>query len=155
MKKLIILVAALGLSATAVRAQRLATRSYLELNLGAAVVDDGDGGFVFPGLSFLIGQQAFLNPTVFVEYQAGLALPTLGTGKLGLGVQSESTGAGLSAGVRVYPNTLYLQFYKPTRRGQWNLSLEHAPFFQNRPERSFYSSQIFTFGRQWNLGAAK
>jgi hypothetical protein len=149
------LVAALGLSATAVRAQRPATRSYLELNFGAAVGDYGDGGFVFPGLSFLIGQQAFLSPTVFVEYQAGLALPTLGTGKLGLGVQSSTTGSGLSAGVRVFPNTLYLQFYKPTRRGQWNLSLEHAPFFQNRPERSFYSSQLFTVGRQWNLGGGR
>ncbi len=150
MKKIGILVVLLGLCTPAVLAQQRPPRSYFEFNFGGAVLEDGEGSFVFPGLSVLIGQQVFLSPKFFAEYQFGLALPTIGTAKLGIGAQSGNFG--VSAGLRVVPNTVYLQCSRTTRGGQWNASLEHAPFFRSNPEWSFYSTQIFTVGHQWNLG---
>lgn len=133
-------------------AQNTQTRSYLEINAGIArIYYDG----YFPGVSYLIGQQKFLAPQTFLEYQVGLALPSIATAKVGVGYQGE--GIGFSAGVRIFPAFIYGQVHFNMRKGQINISAEKSPFDLNNWDigPSFGADHIFTLGYQWNIGKSR
>jgi hypothetical protein len=152
MKNVIITLLLLLSSQNCLFAQNPQSRSYLELNAGAARIFYDS---YFPGISFLIGQQKFIAPQAFVEYQIGLALPSLGTAKVGLGYQA--SGVGFSAGVRIFPAFFYGQVHFNTRRGQVNISAEKSPFDLNNWDigPSFGADHIFTLAYQWNIGKSR
>ena len=60
-------------------------RTFTELNVGLAAVDGYDFSSFFPGASFLAGQ-TYANNSLVVEYQLGFAFPSIGTGKLAIGI---------------------------------------------------------------------
>jgi hypothetical protein len=127
-------------------------RTYLELNAGMARVIDDE--FYFPGVSFLVGQQVPFAKLFFVEYQAGLALPSIVTAKVGLGIAGNHVG--LSGGFRVFPNFYYGQAHIRFNNGQLNFSFEASPFAQTDFESlSFQADRIFTCGYQWNIGKSR
>jgi hypothetical protein len=133
-------------------AQNTQTRSYLEVNAGLARIFYDS---YFPGISFLVGQQKFLAPQTFLEYQVGLALPSIATAKVGVGYQGE--GIGFSAGVRLFPAFVYGQTHFNLRNGQINISAEISPFNLNNWDLgpSFGANNIFTLGYQWNIGKSR
>ena len=133
-------------------AQNTQTRSYLEINAGLARISYDE---YFPGISFLVGQQKFLAPQTFLEYQVGLALPSIATAKVGVGYQWE--GIGFSTGVRIFPAFVYGQTHFNLRNGQINISVEISPFNLDNWELgpSYGANNIFTLGYQWNIGKSR
>ena len=92
-----------------------------------------------------------------LDAQIGLALPTLATGKVGVGFKGEN--AIITAGIRPYPSHAYLQF-------QWLPNNKHHSFIFSFEESansitgnynwegpSFYSVRLATVGYRWNLGS--
>jgi|LauGreDrversion4_2_1035121.scaffolds.fasta_scaffold99664_4 hypothetical protein len=152
MKSFLILLFAISYSLPKFSAQTNEKRSYLELNAGVArIFYDG----YFPGFSFLIGQQKMLSSNTFLEYQAGLALPTIVTGKIGLGYQNKFIG--VSGGFRVFPSMFYGQIHFRTKKGQLNISAEQTPFNLDNWDLgpSFGANNVFSLGYQWNIGESK
>jgi hypothetical protein len=138
--------------------QKSNNRSYLEVNSGLAVFEpSGNGGpfsDIFPGLSFLIGNQSFVSKNIFFESQIGLALPSIVTAKIGLGFINKGIGA--SIGMRLYPTMAYAQIHLPTRNGQFNISAEASPLSNSAYfDFSLYAKNIFTVGYQWNIGKSR
>jgi hypothetical protein len=110
--------------------------------------------FLYPGISFLIGNQSFIFQNIFFESQIGLALPSIVTAKIGLGFINKGIGA--SIGMRLYPTMAYAQIHLPTSNGQFNISAEVSPFTNSSLE--FYSlsaRNLFTVGYQWNIGKSR
>jgi len=153
MKKIMLLTTILVCLAQGVSAQTNADRTYLEINGGLAQTFVGFD--FFPGVSFLIGKQKFIAPQTFLEYQVGLALPSVATAKIGIGYQGENIG--LSTGVRIFPSYVYGQIHAKTNKGQVSFSFEKSPFsdanFEIGP--SFGTSHIFTIGYQWHIGKSR
>jgi hypothetical protein len=151
MKKLIVLLICLvTLSQANAQSKK---RSYLEINGGAAVLLGDDE--VLGGMSFLIGQQRYLNDVFFLEYQIGVAFPSVATAKLGAGFSGKVVG--LSVGARIFPSFLYGQVQFNLPNGQLNFSAETSPFIKQDFDLgpSFGAKQIFTCGYQWNIGKSK
>ena len=80
------------------------TIKYTEFNVGASV------GVVpmFPGFSFLYGATTKYDSGVILDYQGGLAFPSLVTGKAGIGFSIDPK-LDLTFGVRVWPSSTYVQ----------------------------------------------
>jgi hypothetical protein len=98
MKKLIlllILIPLIGKSQT--------TIPYVEANLGFST------GIIpfFPGASALYGATTKYESGFLLDYQAGIAFPTLFTAKGGVGY--DINGTELSIGIRPWPTSTYLQ----------------------------------------------
>ena len=128
-----------------------ATNQYHEINVGVA--DTPFGWFnVSPGLSVLIvHRKQEAHSKLFFEYGYGGALPTIFTGKVGVGVSGKSN-ANLSVGVRVFPTHGYVRLGIPlnTNQGKMELALsyEHSgrdlsPTLQ---QLSFGSARMLTVG---------
>ena len=90
--------------------------TYVELNCGIAVLDGG----AFPGASLLIGKTNYFENNTLLDYQAGIAFPTIVTGKLGFGWGNEDFATII--GFRVWPSCPYLQISVKERH---NLSFEY------------------------------
>jgi hypothetical protein len=152
MKSFLILLFAIYFYQPKFYAQINEKRTYLEVNAGMARIFYDS---YFPGFSFLIGQQKMLSSNTFLEYQVGLALPSIATGKIGLGYQNKSIG--VSGGLRVFPSMLYGQIHFRTKKGQLNISAEQTPFNLNNWDLgpSFGANNVFTLGYQWNIGKSK
>ncbi len=118
---------------------------FLELNFGFTYTDFD---FVLPGFSFLWGNTiTYANNTV-LEYEAGLAFPTIITGKIGIGKAFENST--LIVGVRPYPTNIYVQSSFAHRdKGYWTVSLEINPLNSYR-FISFNSRALLTFGYRWH-----
>ena len=121
--------------------------SFVEWNFGAAVIPDED--FVFPGTSVLWGK-TYINENNFIfEYEAGFALPSIATGKVGIGKQFNTTK--VLMGVRPFPFHLFLQSsFTNGKKGYWIASVEYNPM---DPELgvSFGSRAIFNIGYRWTI----
>tara|TARA_B100000768_G_C11152317_1_gene320846 strand:- start:211 stop:621 length:411 start_codon:yes stop_codon:yes gene_type:complete len=102
MKK--ILIAILLIICIQTKAQH--STKYKEVNIGVYVAGGQD--FIFPGTSFLWGKTIHFSSNFLIDYEYGLALPTLFTGKIGCGIGNENNS--LIAGVRPFPPSLYLQY---------------------------------------------
>jgi hypothetical protein len=124
--------------------------SFLELNFGVAYTDDINLLYlIFPGASVLWGR-TYINENNFIfEYEAGLAFPTIVTGKLGIGKKFNNTK--VIIGVRPFPFNLYLQSsFMKGKKGYWIYSIEFNPL--DPVERlSWGSKAIFNFGYRWNI----
>ena len=82
-------------------------RNYIDAGFGVALID---GGYLFPGASFLVGRRSFFTETTFLDGEVGLAFPSFATGKLGVGKLNPTTGKSVTLGVRPFPSHLYIQF---------------------------------------------
>ncbi len=124
---------------------------FLHLNFGLAftdIEDEGDG-FIFPGFSFLWGNTITYANNVVLEYEAGIAFPSIATGKIGIGKKFENST--FIVGVRPYPANLYVQSsFAHTDRGYWTVSLEHNPLRDSDNLISFGSRTLLTFGYRWH-----
>jgi len=89
---------------------------YKEFNFGIAVLD----GEVWPGASFLIGNTSYYSNNTLLDYQIGVAYPSIFTGKVGFGIVYEDIAAII--GFRPWPTCPYLQLSIKERH---NLSIEY------------------------------
>jgi hypothetical protein len=109
--------------------------TYKEFNFGIAVVDD----FGFPGASFLFGQTNYNSNNTLLDYQIGIAFPSILTGKVGFGIGDKDFATII--GIRAWPTCPYLQFSIKERH---NFSIEYHVF----KESEFFegTSLIYTYG---------
>jgi hypothetical protein len=109
--------------------------SYKEFNFGIAVVDD----FGFPGASFLFGQTNYYTNNALLDYQIGIAFPSIVTGKIGFGIGDRDFAT--IVGFRAWPTCPYFQFSLKERH---NFSVEYHIL----KESEFFlgTSLIFTYG---------
>ena len=121
--------------------------SFVEWNFGVADIDDED--LVFPGTSVLWGK-TYINENDFIfEYEAGLALPSLVTGKVGIGKQFNTIK--VIMGVRPFPFNLFMQSsFTNGKKGYWITSVEFNPL-NSDINLSFGSRAILNFGYRWNI----
>ena len=114
------------------------SQSFKELNTGIAFENTDitfDEWGVFPGVSFLRGQTYQNNKRIF-EWQAGIAFPSLVTGKLTLAHGKFDKYSGIS--IRVWPLTIGPQF--KINRLTISAELGTGEYI------SFYSRGILTVG---------
>ena len=104
--------------------QSLNKTIYKEFNVG--IFSPVDGGFIFPGASFLIGQKNYYENNTLLDYQIGLAFPSIATAKIGYGLGNEKYAT--IFGVRAFPTSIYIQFSFKEKN---NIALEILPFSQN------------------------
>ncbi|MDG1393350.1 MAG: hypothetical protein P8P55_00815 [Flavobacteriaceae bacterium] len=118
--------------------------SFIEWNFGIAFLEDED--FVFPGTSVLWGKTYINENDLIFEYEVGFALPTLVTGKIGIGKKFNNTK--VVVGIRPFPFNIYGQSsFAKGEKGYWITSLEYNP----RNPTNRVSKGILNFGYRWNL----
>jgi hypothetical protein len=133
-----------------IEAQEIATgkseNSFVEWNFGVAFIGDD---FIFPGTSVLWGKTFINENNLIFEYEVGLALPSLITGKLGIGKMFNTTQ--VIVGVRPFPFNLYLQSnFTSGKKGYWIASIEFNPLYPDK-SLSLGSKAILNFGYRWNI----
>ena len=120
---------------------RINRETFIELNTGAALTFEG----IFPGASLLFGQTYTLNTHGIFEYELGLAVPTIVTSKVGIGVQSKDKKFQATVGLRHFPMLTYVQFvHKINDKHSLLSSVEISPF--GATDISFWSYGIATLG---------
>lgn len=93
--------------------------TYKEINLGIALFDDSG----FPGASFLFGKTNYYTNNTLLDYQLGVAFPSIVTGKIGFGIGNENFATII--GVRPWPSCAYLQLSENEKH---NLSVEYGSY---------------------------
>ena len=93
---------------------------FKEFNAGVFLEGLDEDMFVFPGVSFLWGKTTYFSNNLLLDYEYGFALPTLITGKIGLGIGNSNNTMVL--GVRPFPSSGYLQY---TRKEKHLFSIEN------------------------------
>lgn len=133
MKKLIILLTLLpllGYSQT--------TTPYVEVNAGFST------GIIpaFPGASVLYGATSRWESGFIFDYEAGIAFPTLLTGKMGIG--GDFNGTEVTVGARPWPPATYAQvrINRPDKQSNLVFSVEGMLW----SEYLFAQRAIFTIG---------
>jgi hypothetical protein len=154
MKKLILIALLSFFFFNNIEAQEIATgkstHSFVEWNFGVACIGDN---FIFPGTSVLYGRTYINENNFIVEYEVGLALPSLVTGKFGIGQKFNNTK--VIVGVRPFPLNLYLQSsFAQGKDGYWITSIEFNPVYSDKLI-SFGSKAIFNLGYRWDVGKNK
>ena len=79
--------------------------SFIEWNFGIAFI--AEENFPFPGTSVLWGESYTNENNLIFEFEVGFALPTLVTGKLGIGKKFNNTK--VVVGIRPFPFNIYGQ----------------------------------------------
>lgn len=121
--------------------------SFVEWNFGVAYMTEDD--FIFPGTSVLWGGTYINENNLIFEYEAGFALPSLVTGKLGIGKKFNNTK--VIVGVRPFPFNLYLQSsFTKGKKGYWITSIEFNPL-NSDASLSLQSKAILNFGYRWYI----
>ena len=124
--------------------------NFIEWNFGLAYLEGGDVPFPLPGTSVLFGGTHINTNNFIFEYEVGLALPSIVTGKLGIGRRFNKTD--VIVGVRPFPFNLYLQSsFANKQKGYWISSVEFNPLYNTETPLSFGSTAILNFGYRWNL----
>lgn len=129
-------------------AQGKSKNSFVEWNFGVAYLEDWSSSpLFFPGTSVLWGRTHINDNNFIFEYEAGLALPSIVTGKLGIGKKFNNTK--VIIGVRPFPFNLYLQSsFTKGKKGYPIVSIEFNPLDDS--PLSFGSKAIFNFGYRWS-----
>jgi len=91
--------------------------TYKEINFGVALFDDSG----FPGASFLFGKTHYYTNNTLLDYQLGIAFPSILTGRVGFGIGNEDFATII--GLRPWPTCPYLQF---SFKERYNLSVEYG-----------------------------
>jgi hypothetical protein len=142
-------------------------QKFYEGNFGIAFTNIG---LPFPGFSALWGaRKLHTNGKTFTDLAVGPALPSLVTGRVGVGTFNSETKSNISFGVRIFPLYVYtrLGFPLKSRRfrgsslilekydGAWcerefSLSVEVSPFLESSSDAgevsAFFSVALLTFG---------
>ena len=104
---------------------------YRELNFGVSFND----WMPFPGSSYLWGQTIHFDNVFFADIQAGFALPSIVTAKLGIGISPfKNNEVSIVFGLRPFPVLPYSQLNMNTKNGSLIFSYEYC--------RSPWSSSI-------------
>lgn len=113
---------------------------YKELNVGIYY----DPNFItWPGASFLFGKTVYFSDNLFSDIQLGLAFPSIGTAKVGLGLGDSMNS--VQFGLRPFPTSFYLQY---TWREKRLLAFEIMPTnTYTNPDK--YLKFIFNYGYRW------
>ena len=85
--------------------QSLNNNNYKEINVGLYVIPVY---FVFPGASFLCGKTKYYSNNTLLDYQIGIAFPTIITGKVGYGIGNRDCST--IFGIRPFPISAYVKF---------------------------------------------
>ena len=93
--------------------------SYKEFNIG--IYSDMNYVPAFPGASFLFGKTNYYQNNTLLDYQVGVAFPSIVTGKVGFGFGDENYAT--IFGIRPFPNSTYIQFSFNEKN---NISLEYV-----------------------------
>lgn len=132
MKKLILLLTLLPLFTYS-----QTTTPYVEVNAGFST------GIVpfFPGASVLYGATDLYPSGFIMDYEAGIAFPSLITGKFGIGY--DANGTEITAGVRPWPPATYgqVRIDRPNKLADIIISVEGTMF-----PNEFVQRAIFTIG---------
>ena len=125
--------------------QLKSSQEFIEINAGAASIDDYDFSSTFPGVSVLFGQTFEFTKNGVFEYQIGGALPSLLTGKVALGIGNIRNNVALA--IRPWPLTISPQ----GKIGSFSFSFEVG----NNDTASFEAGLIATVGYRFKLGQKK
>ena len=99
--------------------QSINNNSYKEFNIG---IYSGINYIpAFPGASFLFGKTNYYQNNTLLDYQVGVAFPSIVTGKVGFGFGDENYAT--IFGIRPFPNSNYIQFSINEKN---NISLEYV-----------------------------
>ena len=139
MKKLILLFLFIPLG---LFGQKKNTQTFIEINAGAASIDDYDFTDTYPGVSVLFGQTFEFTKNGIFEYQIGGALPSIITGKVALGMGNIKNNIGLA--IRPWPLTIGPQ----GKIGNFSFSFEVG----NNDTAIFDAGYIATIGYRFQLG---
>ena len=121
--------------------------NFFEFNYGLALLHETN--FLFPGASLLLCETITYPNNTIIEYEAGLAFPSIITGKIGIGKKLNKIK--LIAGIRPFPSNLYLQTsFNQRKKGYWLMSIEYNPMDKNSTI-SLYSKALFTIGYRWDM----
>lgn len=134
MKKYILI---LFLILTVIKSNGQTTTPYIEVNTGFST------GIVpfFPGASVLYGATDKYPSGFIMDYEAGIAFPTLVTGKFGIGY--DANGTEITGGIRPWPLATYgqVRIDRPNKNSDIVLSIEGMWF-----SSEFVQRAIFTIG---------
>ena len=121
MKKILLI---LFICPTVSFSQSLNSNSYKEFNFGiyAALSPSPYSVPAFPGASFLWGKTNYYQNNRLLDYQIGIAFPTIITGKVGYGIGDQDYAT--IFGIRPFPTTTYVQF---SFREKYNIAIEYTP----------------------------
>ena len=120
--------------------------AFFEWNVGVAYINETD---IFPGTSALWGKTFINKNNVVFEYEAGFALPTIVTAKVGIGKRFDNTT--VIAGVRPFPFNLFIQSSLISgKKGYWMCSIEYNPLGYES-NLAFDSKAILNFGYRWHI----
>lgn len=142
MKKLIIL---LLIAPMSLFGQTETSQKFIEINAGVASIDDYDFTDTYPGVSVLFGQTLEFTKNGVFEYQIGVALPSLITGKVAIGIGNIRNNLALA--IRPWPLTIGPQ----GKIGNFSFSFEVG----NNDTASFEAGLIATVGYRFKLGQKK
>ena len=122
---------------------------YTEINTGVAFIDE----LPFPGMSGLIGTTLNAGGFLF-DVEAGLALPTIWTAKMGIGY--EMGRSQVTAGLRPFPAHVYIQHVTTGKKyGSFLISIELGLEDMGVDANSFESLAMITFGWRFTLNNFK
>ena len=99
--------------------QSFYSNSYKEFNFG---IYSEKEIIVSPGASFLWGKTNYLQNNTLLDYQIGIALPTIITGKVGFGIGDQNYATII--GIRPFPTSAYVQF---SFKEKYNIAFEYSP----------------------------
>ena len=116
MKKLLIL---LFICPIVSFSQSINNNSYKEFNIG--IYSGINYITAFPGASFLFGKTNYYQNNTLLDYQVGVAFPSVVTGKVGFGFGDENYAT--IFGIRPFPTSTYIQFSFNEKN---NISLEYV-----------------------------
>ena len=116
-------------------------KTFIEMNVGIASVDDYDFSGIFPGTSVLFGKTTSFDSGLVTEAQIGLALPSILTAKLGFGAGNLDKNILLT--LRPWP------FFIGPQLKLYNFTASFEIGLNN--EFSFESGLIATLGYRWKL----
>ena len=86
--------------------QSISSNSYKEFNIG--IYSGINYITAFPGASFLFGKTNYYQNNTLLDYQVGVAFPSVVTGKVGFGFGDENYAT--IFGIRPFPTSTYIQF---------------------------------------------
>ena len=113
--------------------------NFKELNVGICYFGDN---YIYPGFSFLWGKSIYYSNNTALEFQGGLAFPSILTAKIGYGIGNINSKFLLS--VRPYPFSVGFQY--DTRKRTFSLEKLLGGFVESFGNGTFGDSWIATIG---------
>ena len=113
--------------------------NFKELNAGICYFGNN---YIYPGFSFLWGKSIYYSNNTALEFQGGLAFPSILTAKIGYGVGNIHSKFLIS--IRLWPQSIGLQY--DTRRKTFSVEKLVSGFVESYGNGTFGDSWIATIG---------